>query len=205
MSSSVYDSSFTFSSEYLLDALVLILLLIEFATKRHHLCIVNILTMPYLFLLDATGTFMACAHAHHDCRIGVIFGTGTNACYLESAAKVGTWQKANDDDGNVNVAENVIVNTSWGYFGGNGCLDFVRTEFDKENDARSSQPGQCVFEKLVAGHYLGEVVRLALIKLHKAGILFRDSTAFGPSLAPPFPYANGEQHFPKLVETIVIQ
>ena len=132
---------------------------------------------------------MACTYAHSDCRIGVIFGTGTNACYLESASKVGTW-KAGDSskDGN---AESVIVNTSWGYFGGNGCLDFLRTEFDKENDGRSSKQGECVFEKLVAGHYLGEVVRLALIKLYSAGVLFRDSTAFGPSLAPPFPYANG--------------
>jgi len=137
---------------------------------------------------DATGTFMACTYAHSDCRIGVIFGTGTNACYLESASKVGTW-KAGDSakDGN---AKSVIVNTSWGYFGRNGCLDFLRTEFDKENDRRSSKPGECVFEKLVAGHYLGEVVRLALIKLYSTGVLFRDSTAFGPSLAPPFPYAN---------------
>ena len=130
---------------------------------------------------------MACAHSNLNCRIGVIFGTGTNACYLESAAKVGTWKPASTG------AENVIVNTSWGYFGAKGCLDFVRTEFDKENDARSSQPGQCVFEKLVAGHYLGEIVRLALIKLHQAGVVFKDGNAFGPSLAPPFPFANGKQ------------
>ena len=89
------------------------------------------------------------------------------------------------------VAENVIVNTSWGYFGANGCLDFLRTEFDKENDARSSRPGECVYEKLIAGHYLGEIVRLALIKLHSLGIVFKDSAAFGTSLMPPFPFING--------------
>ena len=86
----------------------------------------------------------------------------------------------------------MIVNTSWGYFGANGCLDFIRTDFDHENDRRSSKPGECVFEKLIGGHYLGEIVRLALIHLHKLGFVFKDASAFGPSLTPPFPFANGE-------------
>jgi len=153
---------------------------------------------------DATGTMMACGHAHSDCLIGAIFGTGTNACYMESASKVGTWTNPTSSSSSINasasssssnnadkhVAENVIVNTSWGYFGANGCLDFLRTEFDKENDARSSRPGECVYEKLIAGHYLGEIVRLALIKLHSLGIVFKDSAAFGTSLMPPFPFIN---------------
>ena len=136
---------------------------------------------------------MACAHTHADCCMGVIFGTGTNACYFESAAKIGTWTAETRDASAAGSAdaEKVIINTNWGSFGENGCLDFLRTEFDKENDARSSKPGEGIFEKLIAGHYLGEIVRLALIKLHSLGIIFRDSTAFGPSLAPPYPNVNG--------------
>lgn len=34
-------------------------------------------------LNDTVGTLMACAFKENSCNIGVILGTGTNACYLE--------------------------------------------------------------------------------------------------------------------------
>lgn len=36
----------------------------------------------------------------------------------------------------------VIINTEWGAFGDNGCLDFVRTEYDRELDTFSINPGK---------------------------------------------------------------
>ncbi len=40
-------------------------------------------------LNDTTGCLMSCAWKNPKCRIGLIIGTGTNACYLEDLDKVG--------------------------------------------------------------------------------------------------------------------
>ena len=48
---------------------------------------------------------MACAWKNPKCRIGMIIGTGTNACYLEDIDNVGTW------DGDNNEPKHVIINT----------------------------------------------------------------------------------------------
>ena len=39
-------------------------------------------------LNDTTGTLMSCAWKHPKCRIGLIIGTGTNACYIEDVNMV---------------------------------------------------------------------------------------------------------------------
>ena len=39
-------------------------------------------------LNDTTGCLMSCAWKNANCRIGLIIGTGTNACYLEDIEKV---------------------------------------------------------------------------------------------------------------------
>lgn len=40
-------------------------------------------------LNDTTGCLMSCAWKHPKCRIGLIIGTGTNACYIENVDEVG--------------------------------------------------------------------------------------------------------------------
>ena len=54
---------------------------------------------------------MSCAWKNPKCRIGLILGTGTNACYLEDTERVGTWDGDNGDP------KHVIINTEWGAFG----------------------------------------------------------------------------------------
>ena len=39
-------------------------------------------------LNDTTGCLMSCAWKNPKCRIGLIIGTGTNACYLEDMDNV---------------------------------------------------------------------------------------------------------------------
>ena len=39
-------------------------------------------------LNDTTGCLMSCAWKNPKCRIGLIIGTGTNACYLEDIDEV---------------------------------------------------------------------------------------------------------------------
>ena len=51
---------------------------------------------------------MSCAWKEEKCRIGLIIGTGTNACYLENTDAI---QTVEDTDG----AEHMIVNTEWGW------------------------------------------------------------------------------------------
>ena len=48
-----------------------------------------------------------------------------------------------DHDVTLSVAlPQVIINTEWGAFGDNGCLDFLRTEYDRELDTFSINPGK---------------------------------------------------------------
>lgn len=118
-------------------------------------------------LNDTTGTLMSCAHKNPECRVGIIIGTGTNACYLERLGNVELW------DGDFNEPQQVIINTEWGNFGKNGCLDFILTEYDKEIDEKSLNPGEQVFEKMISGMYMGELARLVISRLVRQGILFR--------------------------------
>lgn len=40
-------------------------------------------------LNDTVGTLMACAFKENSCQVGVIVGTGSNACYMEKIEKCG--------------------------------------------------------------------------------------------------------------------
>lgn len=118
-------------------------------------------------LNDTTGTLMSCAWKNHSCRIGLIVGTGSNACYVETVEEAELFDEAD------NGKSHVLINTEWGAFGDNGALDFVRTEFDEDVDKHSINPGKQVFEKMISGMYMGELVRLVIVKMVKAGVLFR--------------------------------
>lgn len=39
-------------------------------------------------LNDTTGTMLACSFFHENCYIGLIVGTGTNACYMEKLRNI---------------------------------------------------------------------------------------------------------------------
>lgn len=117
-------------------------------------------------LNDTTGTLMSCAWKNHNCKIGLIVGTGSNACYVEKV------EEAELFDAPDNRKPHVLINTEWGAFGDNGALDFVRTEFDNDIDSHSINPGKQTFEKMISGMYMGELVRLVLAKMTQNGILF---------------------------------
>lgn len=116
-------------------------------------------------LNDTTGTLMSCAWKNHNCRIGLIVGTGSNACYVEKIGNCALFDGHSKND-------HVIVNTEWGAFGDNGALDFVRTQYDKEIDDHSINPGKQLQEKMISGMYMGELVRLVLVRFTKEGLLF---------------------------------
>ncbi|KAL1452590.1 hypothetical protein WDU94_006808 [Cyamophila willieti] len=115
-------------------------------------------------LNDSTGCLVSCSHEHQDCKIGVIIGTGFNACYVEESENVTTFS-------NVNNKPFVIVNTEWGAFGQDGTLDFLLTEFDWTVDETSENKFYHIYEKMVAGFYWGELVRVIMEKLTREGLI----------------------------------
>ncbi|XP_034938340.1 hexokinase-2-like [Chelonus insularis] len=121
-------------------------------------------------LNDTTGTLLQGATQDPNTAIGLILGTGSNACYLERADKVEHWEPERHGE------REVIIDIEWGAFGDNGVLDFIKTDFDRENDANSLLVKSFTFEKYISGKYLGEVVRIILVKLLKDGLLFTRET-----------------------------
>ncbi|CAF0901658.1 unnamed protein product [Adineta ricciae] len=115
---------------------------------------------------DTVGTLMACAYKDPNTEIGLILGTGTNACYMEKLDRVGTW------DGDYNDPKQVIINMEWGAFGNNHRLNHIRTKYDEEVDLSSVNPGKQIFEKMISGMYMGEIVRLIMLDLIHQNLLF---------------------------------
>lgn len=117
-------------------------------------------------LNDTVGCLMSCAFSDHSTEIGVILGTGTNACYMEKLQRVELW------DGSKSDHDQVVINTEWGAFGDNGCLDFVRTDVDKRVDQNSLNPKKQTFEKMISGMYMGEIARSVIVECASKGLVF---------------------------------
>ncbi|KJH48439.1 Hexokinase [Dictyocaulus viviparus] len=125
-------------------------------------------------LNDTVGTLMACAFKENTCHIGVIVGTGTNACYLEKLEKV---QKMKGEWENDGLPDEIIINMEWGGFGDDGAISFIYNEYDSVVDKLSINPGKQIFEKMISGMYMGELVRIVVEGLAKKGVMFNGSTA----------------------------
>lgn len=113
---------------------------------------------------DTVGTMMSCGYDDPRCEMGLIVGTGTNACYMEELRNVAS------------VAGNsghMCINMEWGAFGDDGSLGMFSTCFDESVDQASINPGKQRFEKMISGMYLGEIVRHILLHLTSLGVLFR--------------------------------
>lgn len=121
---------------------------------------------------DTTGTLISCAYQNRECRVGLIVGTGTNACYMERVDNVHCMHPQQQQQQSTSAhpyddiwrahkqqQQQTIVNTEWGAFGDNGILDFVRTEWDRQVDDMSVNKGKQKFEKMISGLYIGELCR----------------------------------------------
>ncbi|OPJ88003.1 hexokinase-3 [Patagioenas fasciata monilis] len=134
-------------------------LLREAAQRKQHLGLKVVAVVN-----DTVGTMMSCGYDDPKCEIGLIVGTGTNACYMEEMHNVGTVE---GEQGRM------CINMEWGAFGDNGCLDDIFTDFDLVVDKKTINPGKQRFEKLISGMYLGEIVRHILLALVDKQLLFR--------------------------------
>ena len=140
--------------------------LLNQALKRKHISCINVTALAN----DTVGTLVARSYADPTCDMGVIMGTGTNACYREKLINI---HELRDSD----PKRHMIINMEWGNF------DKVRlTRYDRQVDEASVNPGAMYFEKMVSGMYLGEITRRILLDLMKRGFIFMDN----PDGAVPF-------------------
>jgi hexokinase len=100
---------------------------------------------------DTVGTLAAGAYGNPICDLGVILGTGTNACYPEKNGRIARHPE-------LAVGGETIVNMEWGGFDG-----FEATPYDEAIDLASANPGRQLLEKRVSGMYLGEIARRVLV------------------------------------------
>ncbi|EDW15714.1 hexokinase type 2 [Drosophila mojavensis] len=119
-------------------------------------------------LNDTTGTLMSCAFTRQNCKIGMIVGTGSNACYVEKTSNVEMFPGYQNSP-----KPHMIINCEWGAFGDNGVLDFVRTRYDVEVDSHSMNPKKQIYEKCISGMYMGELVRYILVELMDRDVIFK--------------------------------
>lgn len=139
---------------------------------------------------DTTGTLIACAYQNRECRVGLIVGTGTNACYMEEVDNVHCMHPADgnqaavyDDIWRHQKQHQTVVNTEWGAFGDNGILDFIRTNWDHEIDVNSVNGGKQKFEKMISGLYIGELCRRIMVDMAlEEGVLFQTTGTVDTSL-----------------------
>ena len=118
---------------------------------------------------DTVGTLMARSYTSPGktgTLIGAIFGTGTNGAYVEKLAKVTKMESAESGDYDKSTGD-MIVNTEWGSFD-NHMSVLPDTQFDRDLDKESVNPGIQMFEKRVSGMFLGEILRRALLYMFKS-------------------------------------
>ncbi|KAF3396512.1 Glucokinase [Penicillium rolfsii] len=111
---------------------------------------------------DSVGTLLARSYTSGQ-RIStlgaIIFGTGTNAAYVEKLSNVRRLKDVKAD------AEGImVINSEWGSLD-DAMKVLPRTALDDEVDAASVDPGCGMLEKRVSGLYLGELLRLAILRL----------------------------------------
>lgn len=141
---------------------------------------------------DTVGTMLTGAYETQDENtvIGLILGTGSNACYMEEAQKIVKWQ------GEKPISTGrMVINTEWGNFDSPVFRVLPHTKYDVEIDEASLNPKRQHFEKMISGMYLGEIVRLVLVSYCADINLFGGQTC--SNLAHPYKFAT---HFMSQIE-----
>ncbi|KAK8861266.1 hypothetical protein IAR55_002085 [Kwoniella newhampshirensis] len=116
---------------------------------------------------DTTGTLIASNYVDPNTKIAVIFGTGCNAAYMETAGSIPKIDKMG-----LSKDQGMAINCEWGAFDSFDHQHLPRTKYDIIIDESSNKPGEQSFEKMIAGLYLGEIFRLVVCELIDAGDLF---------------------------------
>ncbi|TID13179.1 hypothetical protein CANINC_005035 [Pichia inconspicua] len=119
---------------------------------------------------DTTGTLVASVYCNTKTIMGCIFGTGVNGAYYERVEDIGKLEGKIPYD-IVNESPAMAINCEYGAFDSSARV-LKRTKYDVQVDIESPRPGEQLYEKMIAGYYLGEVLRLVLLDYYEQGLLF---------------------------------
>lgn len=120
---------------------------------------------------DTTGTLVASRYTDPLTTMGVIFGTGVNGAYYDIVKNIPKLAgKLHDDISSESV---MLINCEYGSFDNEHYI-LPRTKYDVLIDAQSPRPNEQAFEKMIAGYYLGEVLRLILVDLYEQGLILEN-------------------------------
>ncbi|KAJ8444477.1 hypothetical protein Cgig2_024041 [Carnegiea gigantea] len=115
---------------------------------------------------DTVGTLAGGRYYHPDVIASVILGTGTNAAYVERTSAIPKWH------GPLPKSGEMVINMEWGNF---RSSHLPLTEYDIALDEESLNPGEQIYEKMISGMYLGEIVRRVLCKMAEEASFFGDT------------------------------
>ncbi|KAK4765117.1 hypothetical protein SAY86_026207 [Trapa natans] len=124
---------------------------------------------------DTVGTLASGRYYNPDVICAVILGTGTNAAYVERANAIPKWHGPPPSSGEM------VINMEWGNF---WSSHLPLTEYDLALDTESLNPGEQIFEKIISGMYLGEILRRVLLRMAEDAAFFGDTVP--PKLKIPF-------------------
>ncbi|OAQ57812.1 glucokinase [Purpureocillium lilacinum] len=119
---------------------------------------------------DSVGTLMARAYTSpwsSSRLVGAVFGTGTNAAYVERLENVRKMHTHNAFR-NPRPGDLMVMNTEWGAWIDDDNTIVPMTPYDTQLDLASANPTRQILEKLTSGMYLGELARLAALELYRA-------------------------------------
>lgn len=134
--------------------------LLSEALKRKEIGFIHVAALAN----DTVGTLVAKSYADPSCDMGVILGTGTNACYPEKIAHILKCP-------GLGASGEMIVNIEWG-----GFNQLKTNIYDNILDRASLNVGKQLLEKMVSGMYLGEIARLVIVEMMEQGLLFRGTS-----------------------------
>lgn len=123
---------------------------------------------------DTIGTLAGGKYDNSDVVASVILGTGTNAAYVERAHAIPKWH------GLLPKSGEMVINMEWGNF---RSSHLPMTDYDQALDNDSLNPGDHIFEKIISGMYLGDIVRRVLLRMAEEAAFFGDNVS--PKLRVP--------------------
>ncbi|ESL05450.1 hexokinase [Trypanosoma rangeli SC58] len=109
---------------------------------------------------DTVGTLIARYFVDPDAQVGVIIGTGSNACYFEDASAV-----KKDPTVAARGTTQTVINMECGNFDSKYKYVLPTCAYDEAMDAITLNHGYQAQEKMVSGMYLGEVARRMIVHL----------------------------------------
>ncbi|OQE19183.1 hypothetical protein PENFLA_c019G06257 [Penicillium flavigenum] len=136
-------------------------------TKNFNVSGVNVPVRIVALVNDTAGTLVASHYRDPLVKIGSIFSTGCNAAYMEDCRLIPKLRGSGLPED-----ATVIINTEYGAFDSERKV-LPLTPFDRQLDGESAHPGRQIYEKMVSGLYIGEMLRLVMLRMHEEGMLFK--------------------------------